>query len=87
MPEFDEDQATRHSGQPEETLEIPLERVNPDTLRRMIEEFVTREWSELADSGYTLEEKTEQVLQHLKAKRARIVFDCTSETWNIIPCR
>ena len=87
MPEFDEDQATRHSEQPEEALEIPLERVNPDTLRRMIEEFVTREWSELGDSGYTLEEKAEQVLQQLKAKRARIVFDCTSETWNIIPCR
>ena len=48
---------------------------------------LTREWSELGDSGYTLEEKAEQVLQQLKAKRARIVFDCTSETWNIIPCR
>jgi uncharacterized protein len=70
----------------EEAVDIPLDRINPDTLRSMIEEFVTREWSELSDSEYTLDEKVEQVLQHLKGNRARIVFDCTSKTWNIVPC-
>jgi uncharacterized protein YheU (UPF0270 family) len=73
--------------QTEKAVDIPLDRIDPDTLRNMIEEFVTREWSELSDSGYTLDEKIEQVLQHLKGNRARIVFDCTSESWNIIPCR
>lgn len=72
---------------PEEEVEIPLERISPDILRKMIEEFVTREWSELSDSEYTLDEKAGQVLQQLKEKRARIVFDCTSGTWNIIPRR
>jgi uncharacterized protein YheU (UPF0270 family) len=70
-----------------EAVDIPLDRINPDTLRKMIEEFVTREWSELSDSEYTLEEKVEQVLRQLKDDRARIVFDCSSGTWNIIPCR
>jgi len=69
----------------EDALEIPLERIDPDTLRSMIEEFVTREWSELADSGFTLDEKVEQVLRQLKDKRAKIVYDTTSESWNIIP--
>jgi uncharacterized protein YheU (UPF0270 family) len=78
-------QSPEHDDRQEESIEIPLERVNPETLRRMLEEFVTREWSELADSGYTLDEKVAQVLQQLKSKRARIVFDCTSETWNIVP--
>jgi len=71
----------------EESLEIPLDRINPDTLRMMIEEFVTREWSELADSEHTLEEKIDQVMQQLKSRRARIVYDSISETWNIIPSR
>jgi uncharacterized protein len=71
---------------PEQPVDIPLDRINPDTLRNMVEEFVTREWSELSDADYTLEEKIAQVLQQLHAKRARIVFDCTTETWNIIPC-
>jgi uncharacterized protein YheU (UPF0270 family) len=71
----------------EEAIEIPLDRINPDTLRNMIEEFVTREWSELADSEHTLEEKIGQVMQQLKNKQARIVYDSSSETWNIVPCR
>lgn len=68
----------------EEGIDIPLERLNPDTVRKMIEDFVTREWSELSDSGYSLDKKVDQVLQQLKDKRARIVYDTTSETWNII---
>jgi hypothetical protein len=80
-------QPTRPNDHREEAVEIPLDRINPDTLRNMIEEFVTREWSELADAEYSLDEKVEQVLQQLKDKRARVVFDCTSETWNIIPDR
>jgi uncharacterized protein YheU (UPF0270 family) len=78
---------TEHNEQHQEALDIPLERINPETLRRMLEEFVTREWSELADSGCTLDEKVAQVLQQLKDKRAGIVYDSTSETWNIVPCR
>jgi len=70
--------------QPEEGLEIPVDRIDPDTLRKMIEEFVTREWSDPAESGYTLEEKVSQVLRQLKAHTARVVYDVTTETWNIV---
>lgn len=69
----------------EEPLEIPLERIPPETLARMLEEFVTREWSELADGGYTLEQKREQVGEQLRNRRAMIVYDQATETWNIIP--
>jgi len=71
----------------EEGIEIPLDRISPDTLRNMIEEFVTREWSDLSDSAYSLDEKVEQVMRQLKEKRARIVFDFASRTWNIVACR
>ena len=71
----------------EEAFEIPLERINPETLRKMVEEFVTRDWSELADSEYTMDEKVDQVLQQLHDKRARIVYDGTAESWNVIPSR
>jgi len=70
--------------QTEEGVEIPVERINPDTLQKMIEEFVTREWSDPADSGYTLEEKVAQVLRQLRARTARVMYDVTSETWNIV---
>lgn len=74
----------RHE-QNEDGIEIPLERINPETLRKMIEEFVTREWSELSDSGYSMDEKVDRVLQQLQSRQAAVVFDSTSGTWNIIP--
>jgi len=69
----------------EEGVEVPLERIEPDTLRSMVAAFVSREWSEPADDGHSLDDKVEQVLQQLRSKQARVVFDLTSETWNIIP--
>ncbi|MEI6297696.1 MAG: YheU family protein, partial [bacterium] len=72
-------------GNCEDGIDVPLERINPDTLRKMAEEFVTREWSDLADADYTFEEKIEQVIQQLKDHRIKVVFDLTSETCNIVP--
>lgn len=69
----------------EEGVVVPLDRINPETLRKMVEEFVTREWSELSDAGYTFEDKIEQVIQQLKDGRADVVFDLLSESCNIIP--
>ena len=68
----------------EEGVEVPYDQINPATLRSMLAEFVTREWSDLSDSGYTLEEKIEQVLQQLKEKKVKVVFDFTSGTANIV---
>ena len=68
----------------EEGVVVPLERINPETLRKMVEEFVTREWSELADTWYTFEDKIRQVIQQLQDGRACVVYDLTSETCNIV---
>ena len=70
----------------EEGIVVPWERIDPDTLRRMLEEFVTREWSELTDCGYSLDEKIGQVITQLRHNRARVVFDLTTETCNIVVC-
>lgn len=70
---------------PEDGVVVPSDRINPETLRKMVEEFVTREWSDLADSDCTFEDKIEQVLQQLKDNKIKVVFDLTSETCNIVP--
>ena len=71
----------------DEGLEIPLERIDPDTLRNLITEFVTREWEEAGDVSYTLDDKITQVLQQVREKKAKVVFDLTSNTCNIVLCR
>jgi hypothetical protein len=73
--------------QHKEGLEIPVERINPDTLQKMIEEFVTREWADPAGSGETLEDKVAQVLRQLETHTAKVVYDVTTETWNIVASR
>lgn len=71
----------------EEGIDIPFEQINPDTLRNMVAEFVTREWADLGDSDYTLNDKIAQVLKQLQNNDAKVVFDFTSESWNIVACR
>lgn len=68
----------------EEGIEIPLDRINPDTLQRMIEEFVTREWADLGDDGFTLEMKVGQVRRQLQERTAAVLYDLANESWNIV---
>lgn len=68
----------------EEPVEIPMDRLNPETLRNMVAEFVTREWS---DTEFSLETKIEQVLKQIGTGQAKIVFDMVSKTCNIVPSK
>ena len=67
-------------------IEIPYDQINADTLQRMIQEFVSRDGADWADAGCALEDKVEQVLQQLKNKKVKIVFDQMSQTANFVVC-
>lgn len=68
----------------EDGVEVPLDRINPETLRNLIVEFVTREWEELGDAHYTLEDKVRQVQRQLQDRQAKVVFDLATNTCNIV---
>jgi uncharacterized protein YheU (UPF0270 family) len=74
----------KQPDQQEEGLEIPFEQINQETLLNMLREFVTREWADLGDSGYTLEDKVAQVQRQLETHTAKVVYDVTTESWNIV---
>jgi uncharacterized protein YheU (UPF0270 family) len=77
--------ADAHGKLPEEEgIELPFDRINPDTLRKMLAEFVTREW---ADEESTLQSRIEQVLRQLRERKAKVMYDFRTETWNIVECR
>jgi uncharacterized protein YheU (UPF0270 family) len=80
----DDSSKENHTEFLEEGVEIPYERISPDTLNNLIAEFVSREWEELGDSSYTIADKISQVLQQLKKKRVKVVFDLKTETCNIV---
>jgi uncharacterized protein YheU (UPF0270 family) len=68
----------------DEGLDVPYDRISPDTLKIIIEEYVTREWSSLTDFGYTIDDRVEQVVVYLKMGRLKIVFNISAETLNIV---
>lgn len=76
----------RQTDQKENGVEVPLDSISPSALRNLIAEFVTREWEELGDSRYTLDDKINQVHRQLQEKKAKVVFDLLTNTCNIIPC-
>lgn len=70
----------------EEGVEVPYDKIAPDTLDNLISEFVTREWEEVGDTSATLDDKISQVRRQLQEKRAKVVFDLRTETCNIVSC-
>jgi hypothetical protein len=71
----------------EEGVEVPYERINAETLKKMVQEFVTRDGADWGDAGCTLADKVEEVLQQLKSRKIQVVLDLKSQTANFIPCR
>lgn len=71
-------------GSGEEGIDVPYERLDPETLRNVIQEFVTRDGADWGESGCTLEDKVGQVMQQLRNRKVKIVFDLNSETTNIV---
>lgn len=69
---------------PHEGVVIPPHALEPETLDRLIEEFVTREGTDYGDCESTLQGKCQAVKRQLDAGEAVIVFDPASETSNIL---
>ncbi len=66
-------------------MEIPYQRLSPDALRGLLEEFVTRDGTDYGARERTLEEKVAAVRGQLERGEAVIVFDPTSGLCNIVP--
>ncbi len=68
----------------ENIIDVPYEQIDPQTLRRMIEEFITADWSDFGAEHSELDGKIDQVLRQLKEKRVKVVFNLESKTANIV---
>lgn len=68
-------------------VQIPPEQLSPETLRSLVEEFVTREGTDYGQVERNLAEKVEDVLRQLRSGEARILFDPETETTHIAMAR
>lgn len=65
-------------------VEVPHARLAPEVLRRLIEEFVTRDGTDYGASERTLGQKVAAVMQQLEAGELAIVVDVEHETIDIV---
>jgi len=69
-----------------EEILLPIESLDPFTLQRIIEEFVTREGTDYGVQYASLNEKVADVEKLLRHGKARIYFDPESESCTILMC-
>jgi uncharacterized protein YheU (UPF0270 family) len=69
----------------DDIIEVPFADLAPDTLRRLIEEFVTRDTTDYGARECTIESKVADVMRQLKNREVTIVFEPTTSTVNIVP--
>jgi uncharacterized protein len=62
---------------------IPYEMLSPETLQRVVEEFVSREGTDYGPLEYSFDEKVLGVLNQVKRGSAVVVFDPETETCSI----
>jgi uncharacterized protein len=64
-------------------MEIPHTALAPETLRNLVEEFVTREGTDYGNHDYSLQDKVRHVLRQLERGNVVIIYDSKSETCHI----
>jgi len=65
-------------------MDVPHEQLAPETLRAVIEEFVTREGTDYGERIFSLDEKVALVMAQLKQRKAVLVFDEETETCHVV---
>ena len=68
-------------------VEVPPGELEPETLRRVVEEFVTRPGTDYGLRERSLDEKVADVMRQLERGEARIVFDPEAGSVNIAPAQ
>lgn len=76
-------QPVSESGGPEPVL-IDHLALDPETLRRLIEDFVTRDGTDYGAVEASLERRVEEVHAQLKNGKASVSFDAESGTASIV---
>jgi uncharacterized protein len=63
---------------------IPYQKLNPEALHGIIEEFVTRDGTDYGLVEATLEKKINDVMRQVKKGDAVIVYDEDTQTTNVV---
>lgn len=75
---------SRENPEADPSVEVSHTALPPDVLRRLVEEFVTRDGTDYGAIERTLDQKVATVMLQLERGEAVIVFDTETETVDIV---
>ncbi len=73
-----------HDDAEAEGLFVPCESLRPETLRAVVEDFVTREGTDYGTREHSLTDKVDDVLRQLRDGRARLSFDPANGSIDVV---
>ena len=68
-------------------MQIPHDRLAPETLTALIKEFVNRDGTDYGEREASEQSKVQQVRAQLDRGTVVVVFDSESETCDLLDCR
>lgn len=66
-------------------MKIPIEKLSPQTIQAILEEFVSRDGTDYGLEELSLQEKVEDVKNQIDTGKVILVFDEESQSCNLIP--
>lgn len=78
-----DDESELHA-EAEGSVEVPYDQLAPETLRKVIEDVVTRDGTDYGDVEKTLEQKADALLRLLESGSAKLVVDLATETIGVM---
>lgn len=68
----------------ERMIDVPWDAIDPDTLYRLVEEFVTREGTDYGQQEFDLDTKVQQIMAGLKRRQWLIIVDTEMQNTHIV---
>jgi len=65
-------------------IEVPYQDISPDALQGLLEDFVTRQGYDTAETELSLEDLANQVRQQLVLGQLSIVYDAVTESVTVL---
>ncbi len=65
-------------------VEVPYDQIEPEMLRAMIEEYITRDGTFYGEVEMTMQDKVDMVIKQLKSGESAITWDLELQTSNIV---
>ncbi|MCB1732970.1 MAG: YheU family protein [Halieaceae bacterium] len=64
---------------------VPVERLQPDVLQALLEEFASRDGTDYGERELSLEQKVGALRMQLGRGDLQLLYDTDSESWDLLP--